>query len=182
MPKFSKVQVTCPTSKPSSRRCKASPDPYIFLGCKEAGISGLFFIYPAGVELSGYGVSGKYISLSRMFRSLTFGIFMLLLGSVASAQTEPVRPDAGIVAQRQIRSFPNPATTSIQFEFKQKVPLENTQLKIFNFLGKKVAEIPRLANSIRMDLSGFHRGIYIYQLTDARGRVLESGKFLVEKP
>jgi hypothetical protein len=116
-----------------------------------------------------------------MLRYLTFGVF-ILLGSAASAQTEPVRSDAGLVSQRQIRSFPNPATTAIQFELRQRLPLENAQLKIFNFLGKKVAEIPRISSSIRVDLSGFHRGIYIYQLTDARGRVLESGKFMVEKP
>lgn len=116
-----------------------------------------------------------------MLRYLTFGVF-ILLGSAASAQTEPVRSDAGLVSQRQVRSFPNPATTAVQFEFKQKLPLENTQLKIFNFLGKKVAEISRLSGNVRIDLSGFHRGIYIYQLTDVRGRVLESGKFMVEKP
>lgn len=113
---------------------------------------------------------------------LTLGAFLLLFGAGAFAQSEPTRSDANTGTQRQVRSFPNPATTAVQFEFKQRIAQENTQLKIFNFLGKKVADFPRLSNSIRVDLSAFHRGIYIYQLTDARGRVLESGKFMVEKP
>ena len=36
--------------------------------------------------------------------------------------------------------------------------------------------------SIRIDLNNLNRGIYIYQLTDVQGRIMESGKFHVEKP
>jgi hypothetical protein len=52
---------------------------------------------------------------------------------------------------------------------------------VYNFLGKKVIEMPDIANRTRIDLTGYSRGIYIYQLRDKNGKIIESGKFQVEK-
>lgn len=117
-----------------------------------------------------------------MHRSLYTVFLLLVLGSTSFGQTEPSRSGANAQLSRQIRCYPNPATTAIFFEFKVRNALESTQLRIYNFLGKKVVDIPRLNANTRIDLQHFNRGIYIYQLTDAHGRVMESGKFYVEKP
>lgn len=117
-----------------------------------------------------------------MHRSLYMVFFLLVLGSTSFGQTEPSRSGATAQLSRQIRCYPNPATTAIFFEFKVRNAQESTQLRIYNFLGKKVVELPRMSANIRVDLQSFNRGIYIYQLTDVHGRVMESGKFHVEKP
>jgi hypothetical protein len=117
-----------------------------------------------------------------MYRSMFMIFVMLVLGLTSIGQTESSRPGATAQLSRQIRCYPNPATTAIFFEFKVRNALESTQLRIYNFLGKKVVDIPRLNANTRIDLQHFNRGIYIYQLTDAHGRVMESGKFYVEKP
>ena len=54
-------------------------------------------------------------------------------------------------------------------------------LQLYNFIGKKVAEV--IPNSPRFvfSLNGFTRGIYVYQLRDQYGRVLDSGKIQVVK-
>lgn len=117
-----------------------------------------------------------------MYRSVVIGLILLTLGKYSFGQSEPARAVANGQVPRQIRCYPNPATTAIFFELKARNPQENAQLRIYNFLGKKVLDIPRMNTNIRVDVNNLNRGIYIYQLTDMHGRVMESGKFHVEKP
>jgi hypothetical protein len=79
------------------------------------------------------------------------------------------------------RIYPNPATSYIIFEFDKSID-RNYSLQIFTFFGKKMAEI-RLSDSklnIPLDDS-YTRGLYIYQLQDLSGKLVESGKFQVNK-
>jgi hypothetical protein len=48
-------------------------------------------------------------------------------------------------------------------------------------MGKKVYEIKNTPSRMNLSLSDFYRGIYIYQLRDKNGQMLESGKFQVAK-
>ncbi len=54
-------------------------------------------------------------------------------------------------------------------------------LQVFNFLGKPVFESPNVPTKTTLNLSDFTRGVYIYQLRDQTGKILESGKFQVSK-
>ena len=127
-------------------------------------------------------ISTKWLPLFQMHRSIVTAALLLTLGVKSFGQTEPARATANGSLARQIRCYPNPATTAVFFELKARNPQEPAQLRIYNFLGKKVVDVARLTTATRIDLNNFNRGIYIYQLSDARGRVLESGKFHVEKP
>jgi hypothetical protein len=79
-----------------------------------------------------------------------------------------------------IRFYPNPATTIINFEF-QKGYDKTYSFQIYNLLGKKVYELKNVATNNQVNLTEFTRGVYIFQLRDNIGRVLESGKFQVSK-
>jgi hypothetical protein len=81
-----------------------------------------------------------------------------------------------------VRFYPNPATSLITFEFKKEI--DNTKsytFQVFNFPGKKMYETENVSSKTVVDLSNFFRGIYIYQLKDQSGRIIESGKFMVVK-
>ncbi len=54
-------------------------------------------------------------------------------------------------------------------------------IQIYSFLGKKMYESPGLTLKQSIDLSDFNRGIYMYHLVDATGKVVKSGKFQVSK-
>jgi hypothetical protein len=102
---------------------------------------------------------------------------LLFIGVVAKSQQ---RNEKLIPTSRLIRFYPNPATTFIQFEIPVHV-VKESQLQIFNFLGKKVVDLPYSPVKARVDLTSFTRGIYIFQLKDKTGKILESGKFQIEK-
>ncbi|HLP37518.1 T9SS type A sorting domain-containing protein [Lacibacter sp.] len=79
-----------------------------------------------------------------------------------------------------VRFYPNPASSFINFEFKQ-TRLSDYSFKVFNFIGKKVLEINNLTPRTVVNLNDYFRGVYIFQLTDRSGKVVESGKFQVVK-
>jgi hypothetical protein len=103
-------------------------------------------------------------------RTIVLAIFFLLAANWASAQ---VRANGSMV-----KFFPNPAVSQITFEFPSSLR-ENYSFQIYNFLGKKVFEQPTLTAQSVIDLNSFYRGLYIFQLRDRNGRIIQSGRFHV---
>jgi hypothetical protein len=103
---------------------------------------------------------------------------ILLTSFTVSAQQprNPVTdPDAKLV-----KFYPNPAVSQITFSFERGYD-KNLSLQVFNFIGKKVYEIQNVAPKNTVDLNEFYRGVYIFQLRDKSGKIIESGKFQVAK-
>jgi hypothetical protein len=48
-------------------------------------------------------------------------------------------------------------------------------------MGKKVYEIKKTPVRITINLEDFYRGVYIFQLRDSNGNIVQSGKFQVVK-
>lgn len=80
-----------------------------------------------------------------------------------------------------VRFYPNPASSVITFDF-QKDYEQGFSIQIFNaILGRKMYEQTNMPERMSVNLADFSRGIYIYQLRDKSGRMVESGKFQVAK-
>lgn len=119
----------------------------------------------------------RFASLKRV---LTILAIILSIATAASAQSNrPVASGSENVV-KQVHFYPNPASSFINFEFKD-VNLSNYSLRVFNFIGKKVLELNSLSQRTVVNLNDFFRGVYIFQLTDRNGQVIESGKFQVVK-
>lgn len=106
-------------------------------------------------------------------------LILLVLFSVGTAHAQSVRASS-VPGTKILRFFPNPATSYINFEF-QKDYDRSYVVQVYNFLGKKVADITQVNQRSQIDVSGYTRGIYIYQLKDQTGKVIESGKFQIER-
>ena len=78
-----------------------------------------------------------------------------------------------------VKFYPNPASTSIYFEFTNID--KSASFQIYNFMGKKVYELQNVTNKNTIDLTKFMRGVYIFQLRDRSGKIIESGKFQITK-
>lgn len=84
------------------------------------------------------------------------------------------------LTSRIIKFYPNPATSIINFDFETGYG-KNCNFQIFSFVGKKVFELNNLSPKTIVNLNDFYRGIYIFQLRDRNGKVIDSGKFQVSK-
>lgn len=79
-----------------------------------------------------------------------------------------------------VRFYPNPATSYVTFDF-QKTYDKGYSIQIYSFLGKKMYEESNMNQRTVINLSDYSRGVYIYQLRDRSGKMVESGKFQVSK-
>ena len=116
----------------------------------------------------------KFVLVKRILPIISF----ILLIAITSKGQSNREPSPG--AQRIMKFYPNPATTFIKAEFQKNFD-KGYSLQIINFIGKQVYEAKNVNSSITLDLSGYTRGVYIYQLKDQSGKVVESGKFQVSK-
>ena len=98
----------------------------------------------------------------------------------AQGQSGTIPGTAGTVASRIIKFYPNPATSIINFDF-QKDYDKSYSFQIYSFVGKKVLELNNIAPKTIVNLADFYRGIYIFQLRDRHGKIIDSGKFQVAR-
>ena len=107
--------------------------------------------------------------------SLLFCISLASLGQTSTIADSD--PNAQV---KFIKTYPNPATTVVNIEF-QKGYSRTYSIQILNTLGKKMYLAKFVPSSFAIDLRAekFYRGVYIYQLLDKTGRIVESGKILV---
>lgn len=106
-------------------------------------------------------------------------VSVILLTTVANAQTS--RGNFEGTQSGILRFYPNPATTVINFDFQRSYD-KGYSLQIYNaVLGRKMLEQTNIPDKISVDLSNFTRGVYVYQLIDKTGKLVETGKFQVSK-
>ena len=79
-----------------------------------------------------------------------------------------------------MRFYPNPATSFITFDFQKNFE-QGYSIQLYSFLGKKQYEATNLGQKTTINISDYNRGVYIYQLFDRSGKLVESGKFQVSK-
>ncbi|MBX2930568.1 MAG: T9SS type A sorting domain-containing protein [Chitinophagaceae bacterium] len=88
--------------------------------------------------------------------------------------------DTDVQPTKIVYFYPNPASSFINFEYTK--PLEKGYtLQLYNFIGKKVYESVVSGSKTTITLEGFYRGIYIFQLRNKSGKIIESGKFQIVK-
>lgn len=99
------------------------------------------------------------------------------LGSLAQGKIVAGSSESGV---KFMRFYPNPAVSVINFEFQKGFDKFFT-FQVFNFIGKKVLDLKTVTPKINIPLTEFYRGVYIYQLRDRSGKIIDSGKFQVVK-
>ena len=113
-------------------------------------------------------------------KQLTF-ILILIIGInfTSFAQTRTFSDEVS-VKTKFIKSYPNPASTVVNFEFLKGYS-RSYSIQVLNSIGKKMFEAQNIPSLLAINLKEekFYRGIYIYQLIDKNGIVVESGKILV---
>ena len=112
----------------------------------------------------------------RIFYILSF-VFLSIGAAQAQERSSDDRqgPEAKIV-----KFYPNPATSFITFDFQNNFD-KTYSFQIYNFLGKKVYDVPNVTPKTVVNLNDFYRGVYIFQIRDKNGKIIDSGRFQVAK-
>jgi hypothetical protein len=104
-----------------------------------------------------------------------------------SAFNMPAKPEVLSGADRAlqvktIKCYPNPAISFINFEFPSEYVSRNYSLQVYSFTGRKMYESGVTGPKALLTFTNeFYRGIYVYQLQDKTGKILETGKFQVNR-
>lgn len=105
----------------------------------------------------------------------------ILLIKMDSPQRVTVSGNPENFDNKIIQIYPNPASTVINFTFQGNSGKLHI-LQIYSFIGKKMMESRVQDTKLTVQLDeNYYRGIYVYQLRDLAGRLIESGKFQVIK-
>ena len=105
---------------------------------------------------------------------------MLLIAIQSQAQSARTSPVDG-TQDKIIKLYPNPAQSYITFDL-QKNYKSGLTINVYNgLLGKRMYENQNIPEKFTLNLADFTRGVYIYHLVDAGGRIIESGKFQVSR-
>lgn len=112
-----------------------------------------------------------------MYHYLTILLFSFFLSGWGQPMPHHDEDDPIKVA----KVYPNPATSYINFEFDGPTNDEGYTLVIYSFIGKKIQDNKVNSKKVTISLTNFYRGIYIFQVVDKDGHVVESGKFQVVK-
>ena len=107
-------------------------------------------------------------------------ITLLFFASGMTLEAQSARPTAETSDQPKVRLYPNPATTYVQVDW-------NAQLKPAKFVvvngvtGKLMITGPVTSNTIRLDISNYVAGVYVFRLFSANGSYISGMTFQVSK-
>lgn len=111
-------------------------------------------------------------------KQLVVLIFVAIASTGVSFAQKVWRSSAATENPVIVKFFPNPAITTLNFEFK--LPVERgAMLEVFSFLGRKMAALPVNSQRLVLNVTDFYKGIYVFQLVSPNGKVLETNKFQV---
>lgn len=117
----------------------------------------------------------------RFSKALLVTVIVCVLAFIQQGKANPVTVGLGIQA-KSVKCYPNPAISFVNFEFPAEYVSKNYIIQVYSFTGKKMYEVN--VNAVKMTVTftnDFYRGIYIYQLQDKSGKILETGKFQVTR-
>ena len=109
-----------------------------------------------------------------------FYILFFIGGFYFSSSAQVKSSVSGSTVGKTVKLYPNPAVSFINFEFSKAYD-QSYSLQVYNFIGKKVADVKPTEKKISLALTEYYRGVYIFQLRDKQGNIVEAGKFQVVK-
>lgn len=86
------------------------------------------------------------------------------------------------IAVKIVKCYPNPAISFVNFDVDFTQVNKGNSIQVYSFSGKKLFESQIVAVRTTLTFNeNYFRGIYVYQLKDKAGRIIETGKFQVVK-
>ena len=114
-------------------------------------------------------------------KKLVYIILLIAVTTLSSFTIFNINENGIKEDQRMVQFYPNPATSYIIFDLPYSAFDKNYTLQIYNFIGKKITDTKITSSKTNINLENFYRGLYVYQLRNKAGQIIESGKFQVSR-
>ena len=114
-------------------------------------------------------------------KRLVYIVLLISVATLSSFTIFNINENGGKEDQRIVQFYPNPATSYIVFDLPFSAFEKNYTLQIYNFIGKKISETKITSSKTNINLENYYRGLYVYQLRNKSGQIIESGKFQVSR-
>lgn len=101
---------------------------------------------------------------------------------MAYRSTQLVPTSTGKVYPESLQVYPNPSAGIITFKFSENLEEGGINISIFNSLGSPVYTKTHRSisqNQVNIDMSGHPGGLYIYRVSDQKGKVIYSGTLVI---
>ena len=122
----------------------------------------------------------KYLRITKMGKYIIILLIVFVCTSMGGYAQSVPSTDPYTPTQKILKLYPNPASSVITFESKS-TEAQKYSIQIFNFFGTMIADIPFVNKKVRISLTNYNRGVYIYRVHSLSGAVLEIGKFQISK-
>lgn len=115
-----------------------------------------------------------------MLKNFTLVLFIALCTISIKGWSQSPKPLSDDSTSKVIKAYPNPASSKIYLELQRNND-KQYEIIVYNFLGKKVDHFKNINQKTTVPLDNYYPGIYIFQVRDRDGVLVESGKFNVVK-
>lgn len=82
-----------------------------------------------------------------------------------------------ISASGKVSVYPNPCTNQVNFV---TIGHNTSYINIFDVTGRKVEAVEMKNNMVNVNTASYASGMYLYNMTDENGNILDHGKFMVK--
>jgi hypothetical protein len=167
---WSEVSVGDPAG---DRRGVSSTGPYTLKSMtgKSIDLALVFSQAFPGNNLESVALAGTYVNdVKSFYNSQSYSCDRSLL-DVPSVKV------ASAIAN-SVLAYPNPSSTMVTFKMSAG---ENQYITITDITGRTLSTLPVYNNQIQLNVSAYSSGIYLYNILDKSGNVLNRGKFSVVK-
>ncbi len=117
--------------------------------------------------------SGTSILLKPGFHAKAANTFLAMIAPCTASLEEPRAPALRSI-NKQLKIGPNPVLNQLSVVFKFPFPKQQTQLEVYDCLGRRVIhqQLEPNAQYIQLDVSDLKNGIYYLNMANGRERMM----------
>lgn len=78
----------------------------------------------------------------------------------------------------QITLYPNPGNGVFQIQASGQQLMANSKIEVYNLLGEKVYSMPASGSLVKLDITAFAGGMYVYKVLSPQGELITMGKLV----
>ena len=114
-------------------------------------------------------------------------VLLVVALGLCTSVIQAYKPHGSVIGEfgiqaKTVKCYPNPAVSFVNFEFPVDIVSKDYSLSVYSFTGKKMSEINIVTAKTTLTFTNeFYRGIYVYQLRNKSGKIIETGKFQVAR-